>query len=212
MMPSVSGVRAKRQHHEVGAGQGVGVPVGLEHVVDAVEVVGGAPHDGDVAVERLQQPHERLGDAAATEDGDVGAEQVATLRRRPLAGPGVRAEAAHPGQRQGQGHLGHGLGVHALAARPLAVVVDEVDEVLDAGERQLHPAGVGGDVERLGEGVGVAGIGPDQAFGLGQRHDVAPTVTDRLGHPGRCAVGGEGDSRGLGSRHGQREASAAFVS
>ena len=47
----------ERQHDEVGAGQGVGVAVGLEHVVDAVEVVGGAPHDGDVAVPRLQQAH-----------------------------------------------------------------------------------------------------------------------------------------------------------
>ena len=30
----------ERQHDEVGARQGVGVAVGLEHVVDAVEVVG----------------------------------------------------------------------------------------------------------------------------------------------------------------------------
>ena len=48
------------QDDEIGTGQGVGVAVGFEHVVDAVEVVGGAPHDGDVAVERLQEADQGL--------------------------------------------------------------------------------------------------------------------------------------------------------
>ena len=52
--------QGEREHDEIGARQGVGVAVGLEHVVDAVEVAGRAAHDGDVAVQRLQQPHERL--------------------------------------------------------------------------------------------------------------------------------------------------------
>ena len=38
MIPSVSGGQGERQHDEVGARQGVGVAVGLEHVVDAVHV------------------------------------------------------------------------------------------------------------------------------------------------------------------------------
>ena len=33
------GREGEREHDEVGAGQGIGVAVGLEHVVDAVEVV-----------------------------------------------------------------------------------------------------------------------------------------------------------------------------
>ena len=48
-----------------------------------------------------------------------------------------------PASAERQRQLGDGLGVHALAARPLTVVVDEVDEVLDPGEGQLHPPGVG---------------------------------------------------------------------
>ena len=36
-----------------------------------------------------------------------------------------------------------------------------------------------------------------------ERDDVAAAVADRLGHPGRGALGGEGDARGLGSRHGR---------
>ena len=42
--------QGERQHHEVGAGERVGEAVGLEHVVDAVEVAALAAHDGDVAV------------------------------------------------------------------------------------------------------------------------------------------------------------------
>ena len=80
-----------------------------------------------------------------------------------VVGPGVGAEAAQAGEGQRERQLGDRLGVDALAARPLAVVVDEVDEVLDAGERQLHPAGVGRRVERRGERVGVAGVGPHDA-------------------------------------------------
>ena len=71
----------QRQHHHVGAGQGVGEPIGLEHVVDAVHVLGMVADDGDVAVPRLEQADERLGDAAAAEDRDAAVEQVSTGRR-----------------------------------------------------------------------------------------------------------------------------------
>ena len=88
----------ERQHDEVGAREGIRIPVGLEHVVDAVEVADVAAHDRQVAVPRLQQADERLGDPAAAEDRDPCAEQVAALGRRPLLRPGVRAHAAQPGQ------------------------------------------------------------------------------------------------------------------
>ena len=61
-------------------------------------------------------------------------------------------------------------------AGPLAVVVDEVDEVLDPGERQLDPAGLRRLVDHFAEGVGVAGVGPHDRLGLGQRDDVAAAV------------------------------------
>ena len=91
-------------------------------------------------------------------------EQVAALGRRPRRGPGVRAEAAQAGERQRQGQLGDRLGVDALAARPRAVVVEQVDEVLDAGERQLHPRRLRRRVERR-----------------------APARRGRGGRPTRCA-------------------------
>ena len=52
--------QGERQDDEIGARQGVGVAIGFEHVVDAVEVVGRAAHDGDVAVERLQEADQGL--------------------------------------------------------------------------------------------------------------------------------------------------------
>ena len=45
----------QRQHHHVGAGECVGEPVRLEHVVDAVHVLGVVADDRDVAVPRLEQ-------------------------------------------------------------------------------------------------------------------------------------------------------------
>ena len=88
------------------------------------------------------------------------------------------------------------------------VVIDEVDEVLDAGERQLHPAGRRRPVEDVRQRVGVARIGPDDPLGLLQPDEVAAALADGFGHPLRGPLGSDGDAGSLGSRHGQHEASA----
>ena len=43
---------------EIGARQGVGVAIGFEHVVDAIEIGRLATYHGDVTPKRLQQAHE----------------------------------------------------------------------------------------------------------------------------------------------------------
>ena len=83
MMPSVSGVRARATTTRSAPGSESRQQIALEHHVGAVHVLGPVAHDGDVAVERLEQPQQRLGDAAAAEDGDAGAEQVGALRLLP---------------------------------------------------------------------------------------------------------------------------------
>ena len=163
MMPIVSGVSAEREEHRVGAGERVVVAVGLQHVVGAVHGLHPVADHGDVAVEGLQQPQERLGDPAAAEDRHPAAEEVAALWRLPLVGTGVRAEAPQPGHGQRQRQLRDRLGVDALAARPEALVVDEVHVLLDPGERQLDPTEVRSVVEGIGQAGGIAGVGPDRA-------------------------------------------------
>ena len=62
-------------HHQVGPGQCIGVAVGFENVVDSVHRLDLAAHDGDPTVPRLQETHERLGDAPAPEDRHVAVHQ-----------------------------------------------------------------------------------------------------------------------------------------
>ena len=68
---------------EVGSRQGVGIAVGVEHVVDARQILGAPTNHRDVTVERLQQADQRRGDATSAEDRDPTTEQVAALRRLP---------------------------------------------------------------------------------------------------------------------------------
>ena len=159
------------------------------------------PHHGDVAVPRLEEPDERLGDAAAPEDRDAPVEQVAAAWTRPLGGPRVPADVAEPRDAERQGHLGDGFGVHALAAGPDAVVIEVVDEVLDAGERQLHPADVIGVVERLAQRIDRTGIGPHDPFGLVGADEFTATGNHRVGEPVRSAGRAEMDSGCVGVRH-----------
>ncbi len=74
---------------------------------------------------------------------------------------------AEPGQGQGQGVLGHRLGVGALGARPGVVVIDEPEgqDLLHPGEGQLHPAETRGRRHLVGEALHVGRIQPHQGFG-----------------------------------------------
>ena len=61
------------------------------------------------------------------------------VRRRPRRHVCVAIESVQSRQQQRERMLGNGLGVHALATGPDAVVMDHVDVRLDPGPRQLHP-------------------------------------------------------------------------
>ena len=161
--------------HEVGAGQRVGQPVALEHDVGAVHRLDPVAHHGDVAVERLEQPQQRLGDAAAAEDRDLGAEQVGALRALPRDPPGRSVPRPRmPGERQRERQLGDRLGVDALAARPDAVVVDRGGRT--ARRRRTAAAPTGRWVPS-----------PAGARARPRRHGAAPTPRPR---PRRCRRAG----------------------
>ena len=79
-------------------------------------------------------------DSAAAEDGDLASDQVATGLAEPRRRLHVRAEPAQAGERQRECQLGDRLGEDALAACPVAVVLDQMDERLDPCVGKLHPA------------------------------------------------------------------------
>ena len=196
------GCQRQREHHQVGTRERIRVPVGLEHVVDPFHVAHVLAHDGDVAVERLQQTDERLGDPAAAEDADPRTEQVASDRRGPFVAARVLPDATQSADPQPERELGDGLGVHTLAARPHMFVVDQVDEVLDPGERQLHPLGVARHRQRGLERGRVEGVGPDHAVRFGERDEVSTTFGNRIREPAGCRVGSERDAWRVGTGHG----------
>ena len=53
------GRERERQDHHVGTGECVDVAVGFDHVVGAVHLGDPVAHDGDVTVERGEQPQQR---------------------------------------------------------------------------------------------------------------------------------------------------------
>ena len=75
------------------------------------------------------------------------------------------------------------------------------DELLDAGPRQLHPAHAGRPLQGGGQAVGVDRAAPHQPLRLLRRHQVTPSGRDRVGHPGRCSFGDQGDARCVGTWH-----------
>ena len=132
----------------------------------------------------------------------------APSRLRPSGGDprsGVRPHAAQPCERKAQCQLSDGLGVHAVAARPHVVVIDEVDEVLlDPGQRQLYPLGRRRPMSTCATASGCT-VGPDDPLGRFEPNEVPTTLADRLDHPLRRPLGSNSDARGLGSRHGRRQ-------
>ena len=94
-----------------------------------------------------------------------------------------RSQVAHARQCQGQGQLGDRFGEDPLAARPLAIVLDEMDERLDAGVRQLHPADVFVGGQHTLELVGITRLRPHQRLGLGNRHHLSTSGRDGAAQP-----------------------------
>ena len=136
-----------------------------------------------MAVERLEQGQQCGGDTATAEDRDPRADQVAAERRGPTGGPGVRAEATHPGESEADRKLRARLGIDTFAARPQPVVVEEMDEGLDPRERKLHPADVLGIDQQFGQRVGVLGIAPHERLGIHQINDLTTAGPDGFSHP-----------------------------
>ena len=111
------------------------------------------------------------------------------------AGPGGDAprwrrhpdrQVAQTRQGQGQGVLGHRLGVGALGARPDPVIVEQagLGHPLDPGEGQLHPAGVGHLGQPHGQAVDIPRVQPHQAVG-------SVVQSDHLAPSGPHGIGGE---------------------
>ena len=84
----------------------------------------------------------------------------------PRPGHDAGGQVPQTGQRQHQGVLGHRLGVGTLGARPDPVVVEqsEREHPLDSGERELHPAHIGGHRQLVGEALHLHGVEPDQGI------------------------------------------------
>ena len=117
--------------------------------------------------------------------------------RRPARGPDAVGEVAQPGQRQRQRVLGHGLGVDPLAACPHVVVVEHagLDVELDAGPRQLHPAGVGARLDQRLQAVDVVGMPtPHDRLGLVGLDEYATPGLHGSPHPVRARHGTDHDS------------------
>ena len=79
--------------------------------------------------------------------------------------------------------LGDGVGVHALAAGPAPVVVEDGDERFDASPGQLHPVDAGPVVEQLAQPDCVFGVGPDHGVGRAGRHRFAAAGAHGVGEP-----------------------------
>ena len=117
------------------------------------------------------------------------ADQVAARLAEPRRRLGVHAEAAHAGKRERQGQFGDRLGEDALAARPRSVVLDEMDERLDARIRQLHPLDLLVGLQHRLELIGFARHRPHQRLGLCHRHDLATAGGDCAPQPVLAAIG-----------------------
>ncbi len=191
------------QHHEVGVGQGIGEPVRFEHVVDTGHRLDVAANDRDLAVPWLQESNQRRRDPTASENGDVAAEQVAAGRPGPLRRSRIPAEVAQTRHPECERHLGDGFRVDALAAGPDAIVIEVVDEVLDPGERQLHPADsfVLVVVEDRRQRVDVSGVGPHDRLGGVRTDEFGTTGDHRGGQPVGRSRRAEVDAGRVAVRH-----------
>ena len=165
-------------------------PVGAHYPRRAVEGSGVAAYHGDIYRERCQESKKGSGDPAAAHDGDPPAHQAVSRRRAPfpcLRPGGQLAQAREP---QRQGVLGDGCGVCPLRAGPDPLMVDDREEAIDTGRRQLNTSDAGRHHHQFAESGCIEGIGPHQCFCLGDVHDhAAPRANgvgnDRCGRPWR---------------------------
>lgn len=80
-------------------------------------------------------------------------------------------------------------------------MVEVFDEVLDTGERQLHPSDVVAVVEDPPERLDTAGVGPHDRFGVRSIDELTAPFDHRVGEPGRRGVRPEVDARSVAVRH-----------
>jgi hypothetical protein len=95
----------------------------------------------------------------------------------------VRIDAPHSSQHQCQRHLGYWLGIDAFATCPQSVVVNEIHETFDAGERQLNPFDVVGILQNFFKSFGRAWRTPYETLCISERNNFAAAGNDRIGHP-----------------------------
>ncbi len=94
MMPTVSGVNAEREYDTDRAVERVVEPVVPDHARGAGHRLRIAAHHRDVGVERTEEAQQRLGDAAAADDGDLAVEQIRPVRWCPGRRPRIPIETA----------------------------------------------------------------------------------------------------------------------
>ena len=108
-------------------------------------------------------------------------EQARPALRPPAASAKPGRQEAEPGQRQGQGVLGHRSGVGTFGAGPDSGLVNHLGHRLHAGRRQLDPAHTRSGCEGLCETPDVVRIEPDQGLWvIGQVHHRPAAALDRL--------------------------------
>ena len=116
----------------------------------------------------------------------MGAGEGPTLLGQPSSGSGEGVELAKPGNEQADGELGHQVPVGPLGARPCdtgAVNVGvELEQPVDAGRGELHPAEGGRCGERLSEPIARMWL-PHQHLGFGCVDDGAAVLADGVDEP-----------------------------
>ena len=205
MTPSVSGVRDRREEHHVRPGQRLVEVGGAERAGDARERHRRvAADDGHLRPHGPEQVDEALGDASRAEDRGPGVVEAHAGLAPPRRRPHPLGQGPQAAEGQGQGVLGDGFGVDALAAGPAparAVVGEdpEAGEILHAGPRQLHPPNRRRVREEPLQVVGAARCRPHERLGVGEAHDLTAAGHHRPGDPGGPGLWRDGDP---GRRHG----------
>ena len=136
--------------------------------------------------ERREHFQDRGGDAAAAQDAHAGLEQGVGPFGQAVPGrrPRVAADATEPGERQCESHLGALIRVDALGRGPRPTVVEQVQERLGAGPRELYPPQmVTVPGEQCGQVLRRTCGAPQESLGLLDGHDLGSSGAQGVDHP-----------------------------
>jgi hypothetical protein len=97
-----------------------------------------------------------------------------------VIGPCISDDVAQAAEQERKAQFGNRLGVHTLAARPRAPIVEDGHEVLDAGERQLHPLELRRASEPLAQPGRIVRRTPDETARVLDTHDIGTSRTRRI--------------------------------